>query len=83
MKWSQNHGGTGGWQVGHEPTVCPCNPENQLYPGLHQKKDGHLAEGGDAAPLLSTCETSPGVLHMDVKSVLSTGEMWTCWIVSR
>ncbi|GAB0186239.1 hypothetical protein GRJ2_001089200 [Grus japonensis] len=39
-----------------------CSPESQLYPGLHQKKHGQQVKGGDSAPLLHSCETSPGVL---------------------
>ena len=33
------------------------------YPGLHQK-----GEGGDPAPLLYACESSPGLFHPDVDS---------------
>ena len=28
-------GGPGEWEAGHEPTVCACSLEGQLYPGLH------------------------------------------------
>ena len=42
-KWS---GGTGRCQAGHESAMCPCNPESQLYLGLHQKKCGQQGEGG-------------------------------------
>ena len=52
----------------HEPATCPCSPESQLYPGLHQKQCSQQSEGGDPAPLLCACETSSGVLHPDVKS---------------
>ena len=47
----------------HESAVCTCSPECQLYPGLHQEKRDQLAEGGDSASLLCSCETPPGVLH--------------------
>ena len=43
---------TGGWEAGHEPATCPCSPERQPYPGLHQKKYGQQGEGGDPACLL-------------------------------
>ena len=33
--------------AGREPTVCPRSAESQPYPGLHQKKRGQQAEGGD------------------------------------
>ena len=46
----------------HESAVCTCSPECQLYPGLHQEKRDQLAEGGDSASLLCSCETPPGVL---------------------
>ena len=42
--------------------MCACSPEDQLYPGLHQKKFGQLFEGGDSATLLCFGKTSPGVL---------------------
>ena len=61
-------GGTGGWEAGHEPAMCPCTPENQLYPGLHRKKYGQQVDGGDPAHLLCADEDSPGALHPDVES---------------
>lgn len=61
-------GSTGGWQAGHEPAVCPHNPESQLYHGPHQKKCGQQVEGGDPASLLCAGEASPGVLCPDMES---------------
>jgi len=59
--------------------VCPCSPESQTYPGLHQKKRGQQVKGSAPAPLLCAGEASPGVLHPDV--VLSTGATQTSWSV--
>jgi len=42
--------------------MCTRSPENQLYPGLHQKKCGQQVEGVDSYPLLRSGETLPGVL---------------------
>ena len=71
-------GGTDGWQGGHEPAEFPHVPENQSYPGLHQKC-GQQGEGGDPTPLLCTMR-----LHMQYYvQICSTGETWTCWTVSR
>jgi len=38
------------------------SPEDQPYPGLHQKQHGQQVEGGDSAPLLCCGETPLGVL---------------------
>ena len=51
-----------------QPATCVYSPENQLYPGLHQKKHGQQVEGGDRAPLLCADKASPGVLYPDVES---------------
>jgi len=48
--------------------MCRRSPENQPYPGLHQKKHGQQVEGGDPALLLCAGETSPGVLFTDMES---------------
>ena len=50
--------------------MCPCYPENQPYPELHQKQCGQQVKGGDPAPLLCTGEASPGVLRPDVESAV-------------
>ena len=42
--------------------MCLHSPEIQPYPALQ-------VEGGDPAPLLCTGETSPGVVHPDIKSL--------------
>ncbi|KAJ7415617.1 hypothetical protein BTVI_37796 [Pitangus sulphuratus] len=31
-------------------SMCTCNPESKLYPGLHQKKCGQQVKGGDSTP---------------------------------
>ena len=54
--------------AGHEPAMCSCSPENQLYPRLFQKKCGQQVKGSDPAPLLYTGETSTGVLYLNVES---------------
>ena len=40
-----------------------CNPEGQLYPGLHQEKCDQQVEGGDSAMVLCSREPPPAVLH--------------------
>ena len=52
---------------------CACNPEGQLYPGLHQEKCYHKVEGGDSASLLCSCGTSPRVLHPILRPPTSEG----------
>jgi len=52
--------------------VCPCSPESQPYPRLHQKKCGQQVKGGDSAPLLCIGETLPGVLQLDLESSVET-----------
>ena len=64
----KNPRGTGGWEAGREPAMCPYSPESQPYPGLHQKKCGEKVKRGDPALLFCTCEASLGVLHLDVES---------------
>jgi len=59
--------GPGGWQAGHEPAVCLCSPESQLYPGLHPKKRGQQHKGGDSTLLPCTGRASSGVLHPHVE----------------
>jgi len=51
-----------------EPAMCPCCPENQPYPGLHQKKCGQHGKGGEPPPLLSSSESSPVAPRPDVES---------------
>jgi len=51
-----------------KPVMCPCSPESQPDPGLHQKKRGQQGEGGDPAPPLCAGEASPGILYPDVES---------------
>jgi len=43
--------------------MCACSLESQLYPGLHQKRRGQQAKGGDSAALLCSGQTPSVVLH--------------------
>lgn len=43
------------------------------YPGLYQMKHGQQGKGGDSVPLFCTGESSPGVLHLDVESLVQEG----------
>jgi len=43
--------------------VSTCSPEDQEYPGLHQKKGGQLGEGGDCLFLLCPQKAPSEVLH--------------------
>ena len=49
--------------------VCPCNPDSQPYPGLHQKKCDQRVEEGDPVPIFYTGEISPGILCPDMGSL--------------
>ena len=51
------------YYFGHDPAIHAHSPENQPYPGLHQKQHDQQVEGGDSAPLLHSGETPPGVLR--------------------
>jgi len=42
--------------------MCAHSPEDQPYPGLHQKQHGQQVKEGDSAPLLRSGESPPGVL---------------------
>lgn len=47
---------------GHEPAVCSCSLEGQLYPGLHQKSGGRREREVILPPLLGPCEAPSEVL---------------------
>ena len=47
----------------HDSAVCSCSLGGQLCPGLEQKRDGQLREGGDCTPLLCPCESLSRVLR--------------------
>lgn len=42
---------------------CALRPESQPYPGLHQKKSGQQAEGGEPAPLRPQYRRDLGLLY--------------------
>lgn len=42
--------------------LSTCGQENQLCPGLHQKKSDQQLERGDSHSLFCSCDTPPGVL---------------------
>lgn len=51
------------WEAQHDPAMGACRPENQLYPGLHEKKSVQQGQGGDSAHRLCSGETPPARLH--------------------
>jgi len=63
--------GTGGWQAGHEPAMCPHSTKSQPYPGLHRKKYGQQVEGGDPAPLVWQPPPQLDVISKLVKGALN------------
>ena len=60
--------------------MCPRSPESQLYPGLHQKKYSQQGKWFCLSSLHWWDLTWSTVSRC---RVLSTGETWTCWSVSR
>ena len=46
--WREKFGDVSWWRLSVN-WQCACNPEGQLYPGLHQEKCDQPAEGGDSA----------------------------------
>ena len=65
--WGEGLGGAGWWEAQHNLSVWACRPEDQQYPGLHQKQCGQQVRGGDSASLPCSGETSPEVLHPAVE----------------
>lgn len=56
-----------GWQEAwHEPAECTCNPEGQMYSGLHWKKCDQQVKRGDFTSLCCSYETSPRILCPDL-----------------
>lgn len=53
---------------GYELTMCALSPEYQQCPGLPQKQHGQQLLL--LLPLLLSRETSPGVLHPDLTSLV-------------
>lgn len=51
-----------------EPRACTCRAEGQLHPGLCQKQWEQQGQGGDSAPQLCPCVTSPAVLCPGLES---------------
>lgn len=64
----------------HELAMCPCSPEIQPHPGLHQTKHGQQVEGSDSVPPFSweptCCPASSSETH-------NIGKLWTCWNESK
>lgn len=65
--------------------MCTCSPESWPHPGLHQKKSGQQAKGGDVCPslVLSPCAgscCSPLGLHMDPRPDLAPQLAQGCWL---
>ena len=59
----------------HEPAVCTCSPEGQLYPGMHQKRGGQQGDGGHCpmwSPMWRTASRS-GVLSSRKMQIIRTG----------
>lgn len=48
---------------------APSAQTAQMHPGLHKKRTGQQAEGGDFPPLLCPHENPPGVLHSALESL--------------
>ena len=66
--------GSGGQKAGHEPAVCTCSLEDQMYPGLHQKRSNQQ-DKGDCPPLL--CPHATPLEHYDGCSKSNT----SCFIM--
>lgn len=60
--WKEGLGGIDALKTEYEPEMCAHSPKGKSYPGLHQKKSGHLVKGGDSL-LLCSCDAPPAVLH--------------------
>lgn len=63
-------GRPGGYQVGHERTMCPCCKEGEWCPGLHYKGCCQQVEGGDLCLYVECCD--------QFWSLQCTRETWTC-----
>lgn len=66
---SRKSGGVSCWKSGHDLAMYTCSPEGQPCPGLHPKQ----CEGWDSAPLLSSCEMPPLVLHPALGTLTGSG----------
>ena len=65
LQSSSLRGTSGFWwmKAEHEPAVCTCSPEGQLYHRLHQKRQGYQGNESDCLSLLCPSKASSGVLH--------------------
>jgi len=73
--------GTGGWQAGREPAMCPSSLEGQPYPELHPKQQGQQVR--EVILSFTLCWWDLNWSTASRWGVLSIGETGACWSPSR